>query len=264
MTNVATTPGLNSFPPYAPPVARLSKRVRAVLNLVARFGLVGDEQTMGTYATARFGALPSGLAFVRFPPNITFGRLVAVVNAIAVEHGRSEIYLHPNIWGPERGDNGYTDAELDRYQPGDEDAVPDLEYRVARINPIPYEGADSLLWLCRLAYDNEADEDAERTQVGEVASLIAEYGQQNPGYELDTLDHRDYLVLYALAILEGAEVGQEPFSKGFMRVVLRRVTVGAVSYVGYVFSRDGLAFFDGSRGRAHGWFGVGLSAGFAS
>lgn len=259
MTNVATTPGLNSFPPYAPPVARLSKRVRAVLNLVARFGLVGDEQTMGTYATARFGALPSGLAFVRFPPNITFGRLVAVVNAIAVEHGRSEIYLHPNIWGPERGDNGYTDAELDRYQPGDEDAVPDLEYRVARHNPIPHDGVDSLLWLCGLPYD---DERAERTQVGEVASLIAEYGQQNPGYELDTLDHRDYLVLYALAILEGAEVGQEPFSKGVMRVVLRRVSVGAGSCVGSVYSFGGQAYFRGSYGRADDRFGFGLSAGF--
>ena len=253
-------PGLNSFPERVV-VSVIDKRVRAIVELLKRLNLVNNEEALAKHVAEEVESLPGrGLAFVRFPANITFELLVEVVNAIAREKGRIEIFRWPLYWvsGTELG--SCTADELDDVQ--DADAEPELEFRMALFAPQPAKDVDPLLWFCGVPYDSLYAKGEQATQEQEISRTIAAYEATNDGYGMYVLTHRDFLVLYALDLLMDVEPGKEILSEGFMRTPnLGRKSVVGVSCVGYVLVRAGQAYFNGSHGAARDGYGVGLSTG---
>lgn len=253
-------PGLNSFPERVV-VSGIDKRVRAIVELLKRLNLVNNEEALAKHVAEEVESLPGrGLAFVRFPANITFELLVEVVNAIAREKGRIEIFRWPLYWvsGTELG--SCTADELDDVQ--DADAEPELEFRMALFAPQPAKDVDPLLWFCGVPYDSLYAKGEQATQEQEVSRTIAAYEATNDGYGMYVLTHRDFLVLYALDLLMDVEPGKEILSEGFLRTPnLGRKSVGGDSYVGDVLVRAGQANFSGSDGDAYDRVGVGFSTG---
>ncbi len=253
-------PGLNSFPERVV-VKLIDKRVRAIVELLKRLNLVNDEEALTEHVAEAVKALTDrGLAFVRFPANITFELLVEVVNAIAREKGRAEIFRWAPYWvsGTELG--SCTADELDDVQ--DADAEPELEFRMVLFAPQPAKDVDPLLWFCGIPYDNLYAKGEQATQEQEISRTIAAYEATNDGYGMYVLTHRDFLVLYALDLLMDVEPGKEILSQGFLRTPnLGRKSVHGGSYVGYVRVRAGRACFSGLGDGADREIGVGFSTG---
>ena len=255
-------PGLNSFPERVVVSVSVSdKRVRAIVELLKRLSLVNSEDVLAEHVAEAVKALPGrGLAFVRFPANITFELLVEVVNAIAREKGRPEIFRWAPYWvsGTELG--SCTADELDDVQ--DADAEPELEFRMALFAPQPAKDVDPLLWFCVVPYDSLYAKGEQATQEQEISRTIAAYEATNDGYGMYVLTHRDFLVLYALDLLMDVEPGKEILSQGFLRTPnLGRKSVHGGSYVGYASVRAGRALFARSGGLADAGVGVGFSTG---
>ncbi len=257
------------FPPVTPVIDTLYQPgtpdvAEAVETTVALFKLLGpvkvdnevvlrDSLTTGYNKQVELGL--DGRLYPEVPNSVTTEQLEAAADRKR-PRGVEKTYRWPDLWGDDMTKGVYTEAELNG-------SVTEATTRIAFFSKQP-DDYDPLLHFRGVAFDDVYRDKGQPTQLELIEQEKVDFALSHAGFALQTLSHRDYLVLALMDRIRKVKPSDPSFvlNRGWMRVPEPgRKSVGSVSCVGVVVSLDGQLRFNWGRGGASGDLGVGLSAG---
>lgn len=208
----------------------------------------------------------NGEPFIQLPgklPNgkrlISLGEMITALDEGTFRRKYPKTYVYGELWTPGVGSEGYTEEQLeivDGLSPGWEP-----HGRIAVYGAECEQ--DPLLHYLNLPFDEDAknkyNPEAPTTQLEKLAGLRTAFEAQHQGFNTAALGAR---AIAFRALMQRIKDEPMPISCGFLRdTSLPRITVGGVSVVGHIYSRDGRFHLGDSIGRADRNSGVGISVG---
>ncbi|MBI1856939.1 hypothetical protein HY003_02125 [Candidatus Saccharibacteria bacterium] len=198
----------------------------------------------------------NGRLFVPAPQEVSFDQLLAAAEGKRPKNVQP-IYRYANLWTPGTEPMSYTDEDLNQ-------APIETVGRIALFNADTNTGLDPILHHPDTPYDYKHAKLGEATQLQKITKDIAEFEAKHTGYNLLSLDHRDFALLALMDRIRGVKkvkLEDQILSKGIMRTdKLGRRSVDGGSVVGDVYSYVGRLDLRESSGGAYPYTGVGLSA----